>query len=113
MVQPLKAWGTEPLLVPHLEALACAHHDKTSNVQSPRVYANKLTTQCHLSVVKSSDIYISMSIYHCISLDRGLKLPDLKVSRTEALINAFFKMSVAKQVNHTSLPETHYRAPLQ
>jgi hypothetical protein len=59
--------------------------------QSPRAYANKPTTQCHLSVVKSSDIYISMSIYHCISLDRGLKLPDFRLSRTEALINAFSK----------------------
>ena len=30
--------GVESLLVPRLEALACAHHSKTSNVQSPRKY---------------------------------------------------------------------------
>jgi hypothetical protein len=42
-------------------------------------------------------------------LTKILKLPDFNESRTEALINAFFKISVAKQVNHASLPETHTR----
>jgi hypothetical protein len=42
-----------------------------------------------------------------------LKLPDFNASRTEALINAFFKMSSAFiQESRAALPETHAWAPL-
>jgi hypothetical protein len=42
-------------------------------------------------------------------LTKILKLPDFNASRTEALINAFSKISAANQVSHTTLPETHYK----
>ena len=55
--------------------------------------------------------YISMSIYRCFCLDYDLKLPDFKTSRTEALINAFVKMSVAHLLGEPILLPAH-RNPL-
>lgn len=83
--------GTLPLLVPPIEALACAHLHRKSNVQSPRIYADiyQQYTMLFSAQTIGRIYYIPMNIYHCRCLDEDLKLPDFNWSRTETLINVF------------------------
>jgi hypothetical protein len=91
-----KSVGTEPLLVPRYEALAFAHHNQTSNVQSPRMYVDKSITSGHLTVVRLLNIYISMSIYHCISLDYDFETARFHTVKNRSADKRFYQKKSAR-----------------
>lgn len=62
--------------------------------QSPRIYVNHTDGRAASRRAVIRPVYIAMNIYRCFGLDYDLKLPDFKMSRTEALINAIPKMSL-------------------
>ena len=97
-----KSVGTEPLLVPPLEALACAHRRKTSNVQSPRKYVkSRWPTYASRHPSHRISIYISMSIYHCIYLAY-----DIETARFQEAKNG----SASKRFCHYVCDSPYWRA---
>lgn len=97
-----KSVGTEPLLVPPLEALACAHRRKTSNVQSPRKYVkSRWPTYASRHPSHRISIYISMSIYHCICLAY-----DIETARFQEAKNG----SASKRFCHYVCDSPYWRA---